>query len=287
MYIGNMVQGKTKSHFYEGRKTESVDKKDWIVVENTHDPIVSKELFDEVQSIVSKKREQYFETHKKQSKGSKNQNVFKGKIVCGECGNRTKRLKNRKNYYYPHHLGFPQQCSFTSIHESILKDIVMKSIKTQLSGLMDLEGMLEKALRSSKVNEKMMSLTKDIGDALANVSYIKNGRIRLTTDYAKQMITDDEYVMAKKEFDVELKIEVQRLDELNKQRENFNRLMSAQKWIAELKKYSSAKKVTVDLVDAIISKIRLYSGKRIEIEWKYTEVCAELLNLRGGLEIAG
>ena len=49
MYIGNMVQGKRKSHFYNGMPAERVKREDWIVVENTHEPIISREVFDEVQ----------------------------------------------------------------------------------------------------------------------------------------------------------------------------------------------------------------------------------------------
>ena len=37
MYIGNMVQGRRKSHFYDGGNYEYLDKSKWTVVTDTHE----------------------------------------------------------------------------------------------------------------------------------------------------------------------------------------------------------------------------------------------------------
>ena len=86
VYIGNLTQGRRKSHFYEGKKEERVDRDDWIVVKNTHEPIVSKELFDKVQKLMNEKTKAYYDKLGKYNKISNNENIFKSKIVCGDCG---------------------------------------------------------------------------------------------------------------------------------------------------------------------------------------------------------
>ncbi len=45
VYIGHMVQGKEKKISYQHKKVIAVPKQSWIVVENTHAPIVSSHLF--------------------------------------------------------------------------------------------------------------------------------------------------------------------------------------------------------------------------------------------------
>ena len=56
-YIGNMVQGKRRGSLYENEARHFTDEEDWIVVENTHEAIVDKELFDRVRTIMGQKVE--------------------------------------------------------------------------------------------------------------------------------------------------------------------------------------------------------------------------------------
>lgn len=51
VYLGNMVRGKTCSALYKGKKRHSVPESRWIIVSKTHEPIISKELFDAVQEV--------------------------------------------------------------------------------------------------------------------------------------------------------------------------------------------------------------------------------------------
>lgn len=55
VYLGNMVRGKTHSAMYKGEKRHPVPRSEWMIVEGTHEPIISKELFDAVQEVNRKK----------------------------------------------------------------------------------------------------------------------------------------------------------------------------------------------------------------------------------------
>lgn len=45
VYIGHMVQGRKKQSFYEGKRQTYVDEANWIIVRNTHEPIIDGETF--------------------------------------------------------------------------------------------------------------------------------------------------------------------------------------------------------------------------------------------------
>lgn len=76
LYIGNMVQG--KKHQRMRSKQRPVEKENWIRVENTHEPIIDRQLWDKVQKLLTKKhRDIDLETNK---------NIFAGFIKCGDCG---------------------------------------------------------------------------------------------------------------------------------------------------------------------------------------------------------
>lgn len=296
VYIGNMVQGRRKSRFFDGMNEIRVDKQNWSVVKNTHEPIISQELFDKVQKQLAQTRERYFENLGKYDKVSNKENIFKTKVACGDCGTPLTRYKNagkenKKKIFYsyicPRHALYLNQCNFLSISEKDLKEIVMSSIKMQMSYLSDMEIMFLNIAGSKEVKKKQADLTRAISDSLANISYIRTSRIRIASDLAKGLICDEEFNTIKNEFDKQLRAETEKLDGIRKKRDKFDKIISAPKWISELKKYHDSKILTKDMVEAFIEKIIIYPDKRIEIMWTYSDNQSELMSLiRGGEEIA-
>ena len=296
VYIGNMVQGRRKSRFFDGMNEIRVDKQNWSVVKHTHEPIISQELFDKVQKQLAQTRERYFENLGKYDKVSNKENIFKTKVACGDCGTPLTRYKNagkenKKKIFYsyicPRHALYLNQCNFLSISEKDLKEIVMSSIKMQMSYLSDMEIMFLNIAGSKEVKKKQADLTRAISDSLANISYIRTSRIRIASDLAKGLICDEEFNTIKNEFDKQLRAETEKLDGIRKKRDKFDKIISAPKWISELKKYHDSKILTKDMVEAFIEKIIIYPDKRIEIMWTYSDNQSELMSLiRGGEEIA-
>lgn len=55
VYIGNTIGHKVKKINYKLKKQIMLNKDNWIKVENTHEPIISKEDFYKVQNILDKR----------------------------------------------------------------------------------------------------------------------------------------------------------------------------------------------------------------------------------------
>ena len=69
---------KESKHQRMRSKQRPVEKENWIRVENTHEPIIDRQLWDKVQKLLTKKhRDIDLETNK---------NIFAGFIKCGDCG---------------------------------------------------------------------------------------------------------------------------------------------------------------------------------------------------------
>lgn len=294
VYIGNMVQGRVKSNFYNGIPSQAVDKKDWIVVENTHEAIISKEVFKAVQEM----NDNYKGFGKKKVTGRKNrsnENVLVGKVICGECDKKLRRMlsgqrNNKKLYSFtcPIHYKIPTECSFEGIEEDVLKEIVFKSIKMQISSMVRIEETLKSAMASPEVKKEAYSLTNKISESLSNIAYIKEGRVRATMDFSRKLLNEEEYEAIRKQFDIELQGEIERLSQYEEERNKFSKLFSVDKWVADLKKFVNVKKLTPELIDAFIDCIKLYDDKRIEIVWKCDERYEEYLRIiNGGEKLAG
>jgi DNA invertase Pin-like site-specific DNA recombinase len=96
IYTGDMVQGKSVTLQHKKIKT---DKKDWIVVKNTHEAIISKEVFEKAQQC----RMEIDKKSKSKNKTPYRENVLKGKIFCQCCGknlNRGRRITKTKGEVY-------------------------------------------------------------------------------------------------------------------------------------------------------------------------------------------
>ena len=93
VYTGDMVQGK---HTSVGHKQVPTKPEDWIVVQNTHEALVSRELFERVQAIRRRAAEKYSATEKKPY----TENILRGRVFCGCCGKNLHRQRSYKQRFF-------------------------------------------------------------------------------------------------------------------------------------------------------------------------------------------
>lgn len=77
VYLGHMVQGKTAKASFKSAVTLQKPRKDWVVVKNRHEPIISQEVFDRVRKRSVSRRNPAV---------SGFSNLFSGTAVCSDCG---------------------------------------------------------------------------------------------------------------------------------------------------------------------------------------------------------
>ena len=94
VYIGHMVQGRKKQSFYEGKRQTYVDKENWIIVRNTHEPIIDGETFEKVQQIAKQKKSEYHERLGKFARLEHSENILQGLVWCPYCKRPLVRYKN-------------------------------------------------------------------------------------------------------------------------------------------------------------------------------------------------
>ena len=76
-YLGKMVQHKDIKISYKDKKKRRLPKEQWIIVDNTHEPIIDQEIFDRVQAIQKIKR--------KSVNTEYSDNIFAGILFCADC----------------------------------------------------------------------------------------------------------------------------------------------------------------------------------------------------------
>ena len=89
VYIGNMVSLKTGSQSYKTHKQVKNSKEEWIRVENTHEPLIDRELWDRVKALDEKK-------YKSRPKKDGTTNIFSGLLICEDCGRKMRFVTTRR-----------------------------------------------------------------------------------------------------------------------------------------------------------------------------------------------
>lgn len=86
VYIGNLAQGRSASCLYKGIPFHWTEESEWDLVENTHEAIISPELWKRVQEVTARKSREAKESHGKYANLPKRENPYGSLLRCADCG---------------------------------------------------------------------------------------------------------------------------------------------------------------------------------------------------------
>lgn len=89
-YIGKFVSGKDIKHLYLHEKRHITPESEWLVFEDHHSEIISRDDYDKAQAMVV--RQGFIK--------QKEENIFRGKVVCGCCDAAYCVFRNHGDRYY-------------------------------------------------------------------------------------------------------------------------------------------------------------------------------------------
>ena len=269
MYIGNMVQGKWRNVSYKSKKHRLVPKEEWIKVENTHEPIVSKELFFKVRQM---------RRDRTRPSGDGKIGLFAGKVRCMTCGYTMKSTKSAGKHYYicstrslKH-----EYCIGAFISVQKLEQIVISEFNKLSEQYLDTDVLADKIHISDSLPERKRKLASDISGLEHKIEEM-NAAIRdLYLDKVKGVITEHDYIFMSRDFTNERNRIGERLREAREKLEELEVKIAAGDNKAEIiKRYTNIDHLTREMVDIMIDYIligRREKGEKlppIEIHWNF------------------
>ncbi len=269
MYIGNLVQGILKVKSYKVQITQRQEKDDWIVVENTHEPIISKEDFKTVQELLARNTRKAPDMTKVY--------LFSGFIKCGDCGRSMVRKEHHHDYgdytYYickTHNKIDKTACSKHTTRADKLEKIVLASIQTQVALAVDMDEAIKSINANEKTNKESVRLNKMLEQAKNEVEKAEHMMLDLYPDWKSGVISKEEYTELKKRF------EIQKENAMNKVFDLQSKIGEAEKgqdgsnqFIENFIQYRNIDILTREVVVALIDMIYVYEDKNIKIVFKY------------------
>ena len=189
VYIGDMVQCKRKVSSFKTKKRLVTCPDDWVVVENTHEPLIDKYTWDCVQRRMdATKRAPSNNTIK--VNGMEEVNLFSGIIRCADCGAamafvRRERKSGKEKMIYRcsrYNNNGKEACSTHTIDAEVLESVVLADIQHHADMAARNERRLLDRLLSFSGQEqenKKTAQEKALRDATNRISFIEDASKRL------------------------------------------------------------------------------------------------------------
>ena len=273
IYLGNMVQHKNNRSNFRKKASLTVEKDEWIIVENTHDAIIDKETWNLAKDLL--KRDTRVVDFK--SKIS----LFAGFVKCADCGRalcRTVR-NNTASYlcgsYKRYGVGI---CSSHSIKEEILQEIILNELRNFIGNILNIDKLLDEV----SINQQSLISRKNIESNLAKLEADKSKVFKLKKaiyeDYKLGDLSRDDYLRYKEDYGKqEENIDLQ-IESLNEEYKN-KKIMIERDWIKQFKKYKNITELDRDILATFIENIFVSEDKKIEIKFKFSEQTSALVDI--------
>ena len=269
VYIGNMVQGKYGSVSYKTGQNKPRPKEMWIRVENTHEPIINRELWDRVQALIAKKSRPW---------GTGEIGLFAGKTKCMFCDYIMRACKKQQYRYLRCTTRYfsSDMCEGGFISLKELENAVLDELNSMLDDNLDSET-VERGVRLLDNLDERISKLQDTRVAYSK-KLVENSKALKTIyiDKVNGIITETQFVEFSRDFaktNGRLEESIKDVDIAIAGLESKRSVANDRSKIVEA--YSSVESLDRIMVEKLIDYIRI--GKRdeatrqvpIEIHWNF------------------
>lgn len=260
-YTGTYIIGKGERIEIGSRKQRMKDESEWIKIPNHHPAIVSRELFDLVQS----KR-----CHVHYSQKKVHMYPLRCKMFCGCCRHALARLRCKSHFYY---------CKRSKVNVNApchdLK-IAEKELEAALFDILSKQAMIILNVDSLSSVDLLEVQLAELAECNKRVECCHEKKRELYEQLLLKKIDLPEYKAKKAVIDAELD-RLQKIQSVTTERtEQMKMNEKSRKARRNLaKEITESAGLTSELVNALIERVYLYPDNQMEIIWKIKDFCLE------------
>ena len=266
VYIGNMVQGRFGKLSYKSKKLVSKPKDEWIRVEGTHEPLISREVWDTVVSIGEngiRKRET--------SDGIKS--IFVGLLYCADCGFKMRNNVERFTYkdgrsgrYSSFICGNygrsgKSACTVHTIYENALHEIVLRDIREKARYVTyDRESLMERIVRmkDKEQNSRLASWEQELKVTAARVRELEKLMESLYKDKYDGVIPASVFQTLMQRYETERAQKAAAIPDLERKvQEQRMKQNDASRWANLIQKYSELTELDETILLELVERIEI------------------------------
>lgn len=272
VYVGDMAQGKSRT---VNGKELSVPREEWICVPNTHEPVVSRELFERVQEVLRQTSKK--DNAVRSTAISYSPHIFKGKVFCDHCGHPMHRHRQNKDgtYWYrcesqwKYHKG---ACYQVSVKEEEIKAEVFALLRKHAEAILGRHIRIERMtpVKNAAAETELMEVNRE----LASSGYFLKS---LYENLVAGVITAEEFSALKADYEGKIEALSKRADQIRTQRrERASEQESYREFTDAVSDALSSKELTADTIHCLVERIQVQRDKSFEILLRFKDEFREV-----------
>jgi hypothetical protein len=261
VYIGNTVHYKCRKVSFKSKKNRKTTEDEWLKLENTHEPIISKDLWDLAHA--------HMDSRKRDAKRDEN-NVFSGLVYCGECGwsLSSANCKNQPKSFRctKYSQRGKEVCSIHYTPYKLLYATVLVRLQYWLMEVeQNKDKLLERLLKSGdrQREAERAHYDKELKKAVKRKADVDRLFVKTYEDNAAGRLDDENYEMLRTKYrgeQVQLTEQIEQLEQ--KLAETTATEENAKKWVELIGKYSQIDELTAPLLNELIDKIIVHEKRK-------------------------
>lgn len=279
VYLGKLTFGKTKTKGFFDKRRVPTEESDWIVVEHTHEPLVSQELWDTVHQMMKARRRE---------NGSGHVQPFAGLVKCAGCGSSLNASYDKKKGKYT---GFScwvyknygkQRCTSHAIGWQTLNRLVLEDIRrnAQVAKLAAARyvGVLLRAKLEKEKGETVRA-EREMKKAEKRIGELDKILAKLYEDQALGKISEVRYQAMAPGYEAEQASLQERVSQLREQLAHTQEVQdNVEQFVPLIQKYTDIQELTPHILNELIEKIVVHEKKveedgsksqMVEIHYKF------------------
>lgn len=287
-YIGASVHNKRRR--VNGKQIR-IPKEEWIIVEDTHEPLVSREAFDMVQERLADNVKQFHSTHGENGFDHSRFNLVGKKIVCADCGKvmgfRTEGIRHVNKFYRcKTYLNTTKKgCTNHKVSLEAVNRAVFETIREHIRLCVDTEDAVRRKNAGADGRRKYDVYGKEAGRIereLQRVTEVKSGTFE---DYRDGLIDGEQYTEISRKYAVKIGELSARLEEMRKAQAEYSKEYRVDGgWKAAVERFLDERELTREMAEAFLDKILVHDDGRVEVYLKYDKELKDLLGIKAERE---
>ena len=264
-YIGHSVHNKQTNISFKNKKKVRKPKEEWYRVENTHEAIISEDVFRQVQEQICNRR-------RRQKNGTTQ--IFSGLVKCADCGWSLAYGMNSQNknpYAHYHCSKYGQglhQCSMHYIRYDVLYAYVLSRLQYwSVLAQQDGDKLLKRLLNASdkERNTARKRQTAELKKAEKRKAEVDTLFAKMYEDWSAGRITEYNFNMLSEKYQGEQRELDAKIERLHEAMEAAAQTaVDAEKWIGLMKQYVNPTELTAELLNTLIEKILVHEAVKSE-----------------------
>ena len=279
VYLGHMVQGRKYASFYEGKRQQVRPETEWVVVYNTHEPLVEENIFHTVQEMAEKQKTAYQERLGKYSVLGNTPGILKKLVYCADCKRPLVRYKSvtcrgtKKTYFYicPQHAEDPDTCPKKYMPEETLLEILWDTLKSQLRLADGMAAETERIRLSKKQAGVDAALEQEAAAALQELKRAQALYNGLYPMYAiDRALSECEYVQMRQEYQARVQQAEKELETAREKKKERAVLMEENPWLKACAGFQRETGITDEMAHALLSRVEISSDNSVmaSLRWQ-------------------